>query len=99
MKAIVKRVLVGVGFMYAAQVFLLLVVRYLMPSSSPFEFQNVIAYLGYIVAAFVVGGLVMGLMAERVLIFEPFLAAIGTLLVDFLFTQAGLLKGSGVFLF
>src|SRR5262245_39554258 len=70
-----------------------------MPTSGPFEFQNVIAYLGYLVAAFVVGGFVMGLMAERVLIVEPFLAAIGTLLLDFLFTQAGLLKGSGVFLF
>jgi hypothetical protein len=99
MKAIVKRVLVGVGFMYAAQVIFLLLVRYLMPTSSPFEFHNVIAYLGYMLAAFVVGGFVMGLMAERVLIFEPFLAAIGTLLLDFLFTQAGLLKGSGVFLF
>jgi len=100
MKEIAKRVLVGVGCMYATQViFILLIVRYLMPTSGPIEFHNVIAYLGYTLAAFVVGGLVMGLMAERVLIFEPLLAAIGALLLDFLFTQAGLLKGVGVFLF
>jgi hypothetical protein len=100
MKTIAKRLLMGIGFMYATQVvFLLLIVRYLMPTSGPFEFHNFMAYLGYMLAAFVVGGLVMGLMAERVLIFEPLLAAIGALFLDFLFTQAGLLKGAGVFLF
>ena len=99
MKEIVKRVLVGVGFMYATQVIFLLLVRYFMPISGPVGFHNVIAYLGYTLAAFVVGGYVMGLMAERVLIFEPLLAAIGALLLDLLFTQAGLLKGAGVFLF
>ncbi|PYV40536.1 MAG: hypothetical protein DMG06_20040 [Acidobacteria bacterium] len=67
--------------------------------SVPIGFHNVIAYLGYTLAAFVVGGYVMGLMAERVLIFEPLLAALGSLLLDLLFTQAGLLKGAGVFLF
>jgi hypothetical protein len=38
-------------------------------------------------------------MAERILIVEPLVASIGALLIDFVFTQAGLLKGTGVFLF
>jgi hypothetical protein len=100
MRAIVKRVLVGIGLMYAIQVvFLLLIIRYLMPVSGPIEFHNLIAHLGYTLAAFVAGGYVMGWMAERILIVEPLVASIGALLIDFVFTQAGLLKGTGVFLF
>jgi hypothetical protein len=62
MRAIVKRVLVGIGLMYAIQVvFLLLIIRYLMPVSGPIEFHNLIAHLGYTLAAFVAGGYVIGL--------------------------------------
>jgi len=100
MRAIAKRVLVGVGLMYAIQaVFLLLIIRYLMPVSGPIEFHNLIAHLGYTLAAFIAGGYVMGWMAERILILEPLIAALAALLIDFVFTQAGLLKGTGVFLF
>jgi hypothetical protein len=100
MKAIAKRMLVGVGLMYAIQVvFLLVIIRYLMPVSGPIEFHKLIAHLGYTLAAFIVGGYVMGWMAERILILEPLVAAVGALLIDFVFSQAGLLKGTGVFLF
>ena len=100
MRAIAKRLLVGVGLMYAIQaVFLLLIIRYLMPVSGHIEFHNLIAHLGYTLAAFIAGGYVMGWMAERILILEPLIAAIAALLIDFVFTQAGLLKGTGVFLF
>jgi hypothetical protein len=86
--------------MYAIQaVFLLLIIRYLMPVSGHIEFHNLIAHLGYTLAAFIAGGYVMGWMAERIVILEPLIAAIAALLIDFVFTQAGLLKGTGVFLF
>jgi hypothetical protein len=95
-----RRMLVGIGIMYITQVvFLLLIVRYLMPISGPVVFHNLVAHLGYTVAAFLVGGYIIGWMAERILIVEPLVAAIGALLIDFVFTQAGLLKGTGVFLF
>lgn len=100
MKHVLKRMLIGVGLMYATQVvFVWIVVRYLMPASGPIEFHNLIAYLGYTLAAFFIGGCVMGLMTERVLIIEPTMAAISALALDLIFTQAGLLKGAGVFLF
>jgi hypothetical protein len=92
--------LIGIGLMYATQVvFVLLVVPYLMPASRPIEFHNLIAYLGYTLAAFFIGGCVIGLMAEKVLIVEPTMAAISALVLDLIFTQAGLLKATGVFLF
>lgn len=93
----IKWLLVGVGVMYATQWVILLAIRYLMPHSGPEVFHNIIATIGYTLVAFLVGGFVIGLMAERILIIEPILAASATLLLDVLFTEVGWLKETFLF--
>lgn len=97
MKERVKWLLAGVGIMYVTQLIVLLAIRYLMPHSGPEEFHNLMAAIGYTLVAFLVGGFVMGLMAERILIWEPALAAAVALLSDVISNQAGFLKD--IFLF
>ncbi|MEW5976169.1 MAG: hypothetical protein AB1898_10240 [Acidobacteriota bacterium] len=94
-----KRIVIGVGVMYAAQAAILLAAHYLTPHTGPHEIHHLLASLGYTLAAFVIGGYVMGWLAEEILIVEPTLAACGALLIDLLFTRAGLLNGLGVFPF
>jgi hypothetical protein len=93
MKERIKWLLVGVGVMYATQlIFLELIGLFIRPFGSV-EFHNFMATIVYTVGAFLVGGFVIGLMAEKILIIEPALAAGAVLLLDVLTSQVGWLRG------
>ena len=93
MKDRIKWLVVGVGVMYAMQFMFLELIGFLIPPSGSAEVYNLIATIVYTSGAFLVGGFVIGLMAERILIVEPVLAAVAALLLDVLTTQAGWLRG------
>ena len=93
MKERIKWLLVGVGVMYAMQFMFLELIGFFMPPSGSVEVYNLMATIVYTSGAFLVGGFVVGLMAERILIVEPALAAVAALLLDVLTTQAGWLRG------
>lgn len=97
MKDRIKWLLAGVGVMYATQLIVLLAIHYLIPHSVPTEFYNFTAAIVYTLLAFLLGGFVIGLRAGRFLIIGPTLAAVTTLLIDVLSTQAERLNG--IFLF
>lgn len=97
MKERIQWLLVGIGVMYAMQLGVLLTIRLLLTPSGPPEIHNLLSAILGMLVAFFVGGFVIGLMAERVLIMEPILAAVAVLLIDVLSAQAGWLKG--IFLF
>lgn len=97
MKERIKWLCVGVGVMYGMQLIILLIVHNLIPYSAPPAFSNLLATVVYTLVAFLAGGFVIGLMAERIEIVEPVIATVLTLAIDVLTTQAGGL--SGVFLF
>ncbi|MCS6804780.1 MAG: hypothetical protein RMM98_17040 [Acidobacteriota bacterium] len=88
----IKWLVVGIGVMYAMQSAVLLVLHYVAPAWAPEGFHNILATVGTMLAAFLVGGFVIGLMAERILLIEPTLAALGALLIDMLLTKTGVLK-------
>ena len=92
MKERIKWLVVGVGVMYATQLIFLELIGLFMPPGSV-EFHSFMATIFYTVGAFLVGGFVVGLMAERILIIEPALAAVAALLLDVLTSQAGWLRG------
>ncbi len=97
MKDRIKWMCVGVGVMYGMQLLILLIVHNLIPYSAPPGFSNLLGTVAYTLVAFMAGGFVIGLMAERVEIVEPIIATAVTLSVDLLTTlTAGL---SGMFLF
>lgn len=93
MKERIKWLLVGVGVMYAMQFMFLELIGFFIPPSGSAEVYNLMATIVYTSGAFLVGGFVIGLMAERILIVEPALAAVAALLLDVLTTQAGWLRG------
>src|SRR5215510_11778783 len=79
MKDRIKWLCAGVGVMYGLQLIILLVVHNLIPSSAPPGFSNLVATVVYTLVAFMGGGFVIGLMAERIEIAEPVIATIVTL--------------------
>ncbi len=93
MKERSKWLLVGVGVMYVTQLIFLELVGLFIPPSDLVEFHNFMATIVYTVGAFLVGGFVIGLMAERIRIVEPALAAGAVLLLDVLTSQVGWLRG------
>jgi len=97
MKARLKWLCVGVGVMFGMQLIILLIVHNLIPVAAPPEFSNLLATIVYTLVAFLAGGFVIGLMAERIEIVEPVAATVVTLVIDVLTTFAGGL--SGMFLF
>ena len=97
MKERLKWLCVGVGVMFGMQLLILLIVHNLIPVSAPPGFSNLLATIVYTLVAFLAGGFVIGLMAERIEIVEPVAATVVTLAIDLLTTLAGGL--SGMFLF
>ena len=97
MKEKFKWLLVGVGVMYFTQLIILLIVRYLIPLSAPPGFSNLLATIASTLIAFLAGGFVIGLMAERIRIIEPALATVVTLLIDLLAARTGWLQGMFLF--
>ena len=97
MKERLKWLCVGVGVMYGMQLLILLIVHNLIPASAPPGFSNLLATVVYTLVAFMAGGFVIGLMAERIEIIEPVIATVVTLAIDVVTTLAGGL--SGMFLF
>jgi hypothetical protein len=97
MKERLKWLMVGVGVMYATQLIILLIVRYLIPLSAPPAFSNLLATITSTLIAFLAGGFVIGLMAERIEIIEPALATAVTLLIDLLAVKTGWLQGMFLF--
>lgn len=97
MKERIKWLCVGVGVMYATQIIILLIVHNLIPAGAPPEFSNLLATVVYTLVAFMAGGFVIGLMAERVDITESAIATALTLGIDTVTSLAGGL--SGMFLF
>ena len=93
----IKWLLAGVGVMYGMQLLILLIVHNLIPASAPPGFSSLLATVVYTLVAFMAGGFVIGLMADRIRIIEPVIATIVTLGIDVLTTVAGGL--SGMFLF
>jgi hypothetical protein len=93
----IKWLCAGVGVMYGMQLIILLIVHNLIPSSAPPGFSNLMATVVYTLVAFLGGGFVIGLMAERIEIAEPIIATVVTLGIDVLTTITG--KLSGMFLF
>ena len=97
MKERLKWLCVGVGVMYGMQLLILLIVHNLIPATAPPGFSNLLATVVYTLVAFLAGGFVIGLMAERIEIIEPVIATVVTLAIDVVTTLAGRL--SGMFLF
>jgi hypothetical protein len=97
MKERLKWLCVGVGVMYGMQLLILLIVHNLIPATAPPGFSNLLATVVYTLVAFLAGGFVIGLMAERIEIIEPVIATVVTLAIDVVTTLAGGL--SGMFLF
>jgi hypothetical protein len=97
MKERLKWLSVGVGVMYGMQLLILLIVHNLIPATAPAGFSILLATVVYTLVAFMAGGFVIGLMAERIEIVEPVIATVVTLAIDVLTTFAGGL--SGMFLF
>jgi hypothetical protein len=97
MKERLKWLCVGVGVMYGMQLLILLIVHNLIPATAPPGFSNLLATVVYTLVAFMAGGFVIGLMAERIEIIEPVIATVVTLAIDVVTTLAGGL--SGMFLF
>jgi hypothetical protein len=87
----------GVGVMYGMQVIILLIIHNLIPYGAPPEFSTLLATVVYTLIAFMAGGFVIGLMAERIEIVEPVIATVLTLGIDVVTAKAGGL--SGLFLF
>jgi hypothetical protein len=92
LKERMRWLLLGIGVMYATQSAILLIIHYAAPNWGPEGFHNILATIGTMLAAFLIGGFVIGLMAERILLIEPTLAAVGALLIDMLLTKTGVLK-------
>jgi len=97
MKERLKWLCVGVGVMFGMQLLILFIVHNLIPATAPPGFSNLLATIVYTLVAFLAGGFVIGLMAERIEIVEPVVATVLTLAIDVLTTLAGGL--SGMFLF
>ena len=97
MKERLKWLCVGVGVMFGMQLIILLIVHNLIPVAAPPGFSSLLATIVYTLVAFMAGGFVIGLMAERIEIVEPVAATVVTLAIDVLTTLAGGL--SGMFLF
>lgn len=97
MKDRIKWLCVGVGVMYGTQLIILLIIHNLIPASAPPEFSNLLATVVYTLIAFMAGGFVIGLMAERVDITESAIATVLTLGIDTVTSLTGGL--SGMFLF
>jgi hypothetical protein len=97
MKERIKWLCVGVGVMYGTQLIILLIIHNLIPASAPPEFSNLLATVVYTLIAFMAGGFVIGLMAERVDITESAIATGLTLGIDTVTSLTGGL--SGMFLF
>ena len=97
MKQRLKWLCVGVGVMFGMQLIILLIVHNLIPVAAPPGFSSLLATIVYTLVAFMAGGFVIGLMAERIEIVEPVAATVVTLAIDVLTTLAGGL--SGMFLF
>jgi hypothetical protein len=76
---------------------ILLLVHNLIPVAAPPGFSSLLAPIVYTLVAFMAGGFVIGLMAERIEIVEPVAATVVTLAIDLLTALAGGL--SGMFLF
>jgi hypothetical protein len=97
MRERIKWLCVGVGVMYGTQLIILLIIHNLIPMSAPPEFSNLLATVVYTLIAFMAGGFVIGLMAERVDITESAIATVLTLGIDTVTSLSGGL--SGMFLF
>jgi len=97
MKERLKWLCVGVGVMYGMQLLILLIIHNLIPATAPPGFSILLATVVYTLVAFMAGGFVIGLMAERIEIVEPVIATVVTLAIDVLTTLVGGL--SGMFLF
>jgi hypothetical protein len=97
MKERLKWLCVGVGVMFGMQLIILLIVHNLIPVAAPPGFSSLLATIVYTLVAFLAGGFVIGLMAERIEVVEPVVATVVTLAIDVLTTFAGGL--SGMFLF
>ena len=99
MKERLKWLCVGVGVMFGMQLLILLIVHNLIPATAPPGFSNLLATITYTLVAFLAGGFVIGLMAERIEIVEPVIATIVTLAIDVVTTLAGGLGGMFLFSF
>ena len=97
MKERLKWLCVGVGVMYGMQLLILLIIHSLILMTAPPGFSNLLATIVYTLVAFMAGGFVIGLMAERIAIAELAIATVVTLTIDVLTTFAGGI--SGMFLF
>ena len=66
MKERLKWLCVGVGVMFGMQLIILLIVHNLIPVAAPPGFSSLLATIVYTLVAFMAGGFVIGLMAERI---------------------------------
>ena len=99
MKERVKWLSVGVGVMFGMQVLILFIIHNLIPAVAPPGFSSLLATIAYTLVAFLAGGFVIGLMAERIEIVEPVLATMVTLAIDVVTTLVGGLGGMFLFSF
>ncbi len=97
MRPRIKWICAGAGVIYAVQLAILLIVHNFIPLNAPPAFSNLLATVVYTLVAFMAGGFVIGLMAERIRIVEPVIATVIALAIDVLSTQVA--SFSGVFLF
>jgi hypothetical protein len=75
--------------MYGMQLLILLIIHNLIPMTAPPAFSNLLATIVYTLVAFMPGGFVIGLMAERIAMVELAIATVVTLTIDVLTTFAG----------
>lgn len=92
-----KWMCMGIGVMYGMQLLILFIIHNFIPLVAPPAFSNLLATVVYTIVAFMAGGFVIGLMADRIEILEPVVATMATLAIDVVTTKAGGL--SGIFLF
>jgi hypothetical protein len=97
MKERLKWLCVGVGLIYGMQLLILLIIHSLIPMTAPPGFSNLLATIVYTLVAFMAGGFVIGVIAERIAITELAIATVVALTIDVLTTFAG--GVSGMFLF
>lgn len=82
MRERMKWIVAGLGLMYGIQLAIAWAIRLWFSSTVSNPESTFFVAVGYTVAAFMLGGLVMGMMSNRRLLVEPIVAAAGALLLN-----------------
>lgn len=96
MKARMKWLVAGLGLMFGIQLVIAWAIRLGFSTTVSNPESTFFVAVGYTIAAFLLGGLIMGIMSERRLFIEPIAAATGALLLNWASAAANL-SGEVVF--